>query len=51
MVAADVAGRGIDIPNVAHVINVDLPNDLDSDIHRIGRTARGKDRNRNKLLE
>jgi ATP-dependent RNA helicase DDX3X len=40
MVATDVAARGIDIPNVAHVINVDLPSDLDSYIHRIGRTGR-----------
>jgi ATP-dependent RNA helicase DDX3X len=40
MVATDVAARGIDIPNVAHVINVDLPGDLDSYIHRIGRTGR-----------
>jgi ATP-dependent RNA helicase DDX3X len=40
MVATDVAARGIDIPNVAHVINVDLPADLDSYIHRIGRTGR-----------
>ena len=40
MVATDVAARGIDIPNVAHVINLDLPTDLDSYIHRIGRTGR-----------
>jgi ATP-dependent RNA helicase DDX3X len=40
MVATDVAARGIDIPSVAHVINVDLPGDLDSYIHRIGRTGR-----------
>jgi ATP-dependent RNA helicase DDX3X len=40
MVATDVAARGIDIPNVAHVINLDLPSDLDSYIHRIGRTGR-----------
>jgi ATP-dependent RNA helicase DDX3X len=40
MIATDVAARGIDIPNVAHVINVDLPQDLDSYIHRIGRTGR-----------
>jgi ATP-dependent RNA helicase DDX3X len=40
MVATDVAARGIDIPNVAHVINVDLPSDLDSYIHRVGRTGR-----------
>jgi ATP-dependent RNA helicase DDX3X len=40
MVATDVAARGIDIPSVAHVINIDLPSDLDSYIHRIGRTGR-----------
>lgn len=40
MIATDVAARGIDIPSVAHVINVDLPQDLDSYIHRIGRTGR-----------
>ena len=40
MVATDVAARGLDIPSVAHVINLDLPNDVDSYIHRIGRTGR-----------
>lgn len=40
MVATDVAARGLDIPNVAHVINVDLPGDLDTYTHRIGRTGR-----------
>ena len=44
MVATDVAARGIDIPNVAHVINFDLPTDLDSYIHRIGRTGRAGNR-------
>jgi ATP-dependent RNA helicase DDX3X len=40
MVATDVAARGLDIPTVAHVINVDLPGDVDTYIHRIGRTGR-----------
>ncbi|MEQ1875552.1 MAG: DEAD/DEAH box helicase [Bdellovibrionia bacterium] len=40
MVATDVAARGLDIPHIAHVINYDLPIDLDDYVHRIGRTAR-----------
>lgn len=40
MVATDVAARGLDIPNVTHVINFDLPNDIDDYVHRIGRTGR-----------
>jgi ATP-dependent RNA helicase RhlE len=40
MVATDVAARGLDIPNVAYVINYDEPNTYDDYIHRIGRTGR-----------
>lgn len=40
LVATDVAGRGIDILTISHVINFDLPNTLDDYIHRIGRTGR-----------
>jgi len=40
MVATDVAARGLDIPSVQHVINFDLPNDIDDYVHRIGRTGR-----------
>jgi len=40
MVATDVAARGLDIPGVSHVVNYDLPDDAESYIHRIGRTAR-----------
>lgn len=40
MVATAVAARGLDIPNVTHVINYDLPNDVDDYVHRIGRTGR-----------
>ncbi|RWR88636.1 DEAD-box ATP-dependent RNA helicase 37-like protein isoform X1 [Cinnamomum micranthum f. kanehirae] len=40
MVATDVASRGLDIPHVAHVVNFDLPKDIDDYVHRIGRTGR-----------
>jgi ATP-dependent RNA helicase DeaD len=40
LVATNVAARGLDIPDVSHVINYDLPEDVDTYVHRIGRTAR-----------
>ena len=40
MVATAVAARGLDIPNVRHVINFDLPSEIDEYVHRIGRTGR-----------
>jgi ATP-dependent RNA helicase RhlE len=40
LVATDVAARGIDIPDVARVINYDAPEDRESYVHRIGRTGR-----------
>jgi len=40
MVATDVAARGLDIPNVALVVNFDMPKQLDDYVHRIGRTGR-----------
>ena len=42
MVATDVAARGIDIEDISHVINYDIPNSPDHYVHRIGRTARAE---------
>ncbi len=44
LVATDIAARGIDVNDVTHVVNYDLPMEAESYVHRIGRTARaGKD--------
>jgi ATP-dependent RNA helicase RhlE len=40
LVATDIAARGIDIDDISHVINFELPNEPESYVHRIGRTAR-----------
>jgi ATP-dependent RNA helicase RhlE len=40
LVATDIAARGIDVDNVSHVINYELPNEPETYVHRIGRTAR-----------
>lgn len=40
LVATDVAGRGIDIGGITHVINYDIPMEADDYVHRVGRTAR-----------
>jgi ATP-dependent RNA helicase RhlE len=40
LVATDVAARGIDVKDIAHVVNYDLPNASDDFVHRIGRTGR-----------
>ena len=40
VIATDVAARGRDVPRISHVINYDIPNDIESYIHRIGRTGR-----------
>src|SRR4051812_46373416 len=44
LVATDVVGRGIDVNDISHVINFDIPDDAENYVHRIGRTGRmGKD--------
>src|SRR5690606_12071773 len=44
LIATDIAARGIDINDLPHVVNFDLPNDSETYVHRIGRTGRaGKD--------
>ncbi len=44
LVATDVVGRGIDVIGISHIINYDLPHDIENYVHRIGRTGRmGKD--------
>jgi ATP-dependent RNA helicase RhlE len=40
LVATDIAARGIDVEGISHVVNYDLPNEPESYVHRIGRTAR-----------
>ncbi|CAM4248001.1 ATP-dependent RNA helicase SrmB [Vibrio agarivorans] len=52
LLATDVAARGIDLPDVSHVINYDMPRTADVYLHRIGRTARaGKKGNAISLIE
>lgn len=41
LIATDLSARGIDVPNVTHVINYDLPERAENYVHRIGRTGRG----------
>jgi ATP-dependent RNA helicase RhlE len=43
LVATDVASRGIDVPDISHVINFDMPDTVDAYTHRIGRTGRAKE--------
>ena len=40
LVATDVAARGLDVERISHVLNYDVPNDIESYVHRIGRTGR-----------
>lgn len=40
LIATNVAARGLDIDNVKHVINFDLPSEIEEFVHRIGRTGR-----------
>lgn len=40
LVATDVAARGLDVEHISHVINYDIPNDVEAYVHRIGRTGR-----------
>ena len=40
LIATDIAARGIDVDGISHIINYDLPNEPESYVHRIGRTAR-----------
>jgi ATP-dependent RNA helicase RhlE len=40
LVATDIAGRGIDVPETSHVVNYDLPDEPEAYVHRIGRTGR-----------
>ena len=51
MVATDVAARGLDIKLVTHVINYDMARDVESYVHRIGRTGRRRSRQVDHLLE
>ncbi|MBN1152132.1 MAG: DEAD/DEAH box helicase [Dehalococcoidia bacterium] len=40
LVATDIAARGIDVPDISHVVNYDMPDTVDAYTHRVGRTAR-----------
>lgn len=42
LIATDIAGRGIDVPGISHVINFDVPETVEDYIHRAGRTARAQ---------
>ena len=42
LIATDIAARGIDVPEITHVVNFDMPHTAEDYIHRIGRTARAE---------
>jgi ATP-dependent RNA helicase DDX41 len=44
LVATDVASKGLDFHNIKHIINFDMPKDIENYVHRIGRTGRGANR-------
>lgn len=44
LIATDVAARGLDVPDITHVINYDRPNNYEDYVHRIGRTGRGNNK-------
>ncbi|XP_030768282.1 ATP-dependent RNA helicase abstrakt [Sitophilus oryzae] len=44
LVATDVASKGLDFPDIQHVINYDMPDDVENYVHRIGRTGRSGNR-------
>lgn len=41
LVANDIASKGLDLQNIQHIINYDMPNEIEDYVHRIGRTGRG----------
>ena len=41
LIATDIASKGLDLENIQHVINFDMPEDIENYVHRIGRTGRG----------
>ena len=50
LIASDVAARGLDIPDIQHVVHYQLPRSADLYVHRSGRTARGKEQGVSVLL-
>lgn len=44
LVSSDLSARGLDIPGVTHIFNIDLPEDINTYLHRSGRTARGENK-------